>query len=147
MNRGGGGTLSRQCRCRDARGVKEKALRFSKEGGGGGGENNRIQPCARQFVVSRHFLFLLLPPSVISKSTVEDGERSNSSRKRKPRFPTKSFPFPPTFPLIDDAPSADKENESKENMFKTSLPLSLGQQFLFIIYIYIYLWKMTDTSP
>lgn len=140
MNRGGGGTLSRQCRCRDARGVKEKALRFSKEGGGGGGgENNRIQPCARQFVVSRHFLFLLLPPSVISKSTVEDGERSNSSRKRKPRFPTKSFPFPPTFPLIDDAPSADKENESKENMFKTSFHFhSANNSYLLYIYTYIY---------
>lgn len=144
MNRGGGGTLSRQCRCRDARGVKEKALRFFKEGGGGG-ENNCIQPCARQFVVSRHFLFLLLPPSVISKSSV-DGERSNSSRKRKPRFPTKSFPFPPTFPLIDDAPSADKENESKENMFKTSFHFHSANNS-YLLYIYIYLWKMTDTSP
>lgn len=138
MNRGGGGTLSRQCRCRDARGVKEKALRFSKEGGGGG-ENNRIQPCARQFVVSRHFLFLLLPPSVIILKSTVDGERSNSSRKRKPRFPTKSFPFPPTFPLIDDAPSADKENESKENMFKTSFHFhSANNSYLLYIYTYIY---------
>lgn len=96
MNRGGGGTLSRQCRCRDARGVKEKALRFFKEGGGGGGE--QLHPTLCQTIRR------LSPFSFSSSSSFRHIEidrrrwrKIEFFEKKKTSFPNQEFPFSSDF--------------------------------------------------
>lgn len=138
MNRGGGGTLSRQCRCRDARGVKEKALRFSKEGGGGGGRtiaSNLVPDNSSSLAIFFFFFFLL--PSYRNRPSKMEKDRILREKENLVSQPRVSLS--PIFPLIDDAPSADKENESKENMFKTSFHFhSANNSYLLYIYTYIY---------
>lgn len=92
-------------------GERESASVFQGRREGGGGEVGENNPtlCQTRFV-PRHFLSL----SKSSKSIVDGKKKKRFFEK----FALLSFlggKVSPTFRLIDDAPNADKENESKEN--------------------------------